>query len=350
LAYVGGDPVDRRTQLNGIRLDSQKYDSGGNLAFEIDDEDAYVDLIDLVEQLQDTITDADVISAANTVSETLRGIQPFLIYEHHASGQFQHYDPVLGHDRAYVVDIDDANGIGIYYPPRSTTQVTSTYRMYIEHRLFDTTRDSGWTRFLADGLPPQGPGNPPPMPSDILLTALLPSSPATYTLAVNVDPATGGIAEPPGITTHAEGATVPLTATANAGWQFAGWSGDTTDPDDPTISVVMDDDKVVTATFTPVVLTHTLTVDIDPAGSGVVSSVFGGIDCEDSCAYDYPQGSVITLTATANSTWWFTGWDGACSNADGVCIVTMDASHQVTARFVNQKVYLPIVHGGHSAP
>jgi uncharacterized repeat protein (TIGR02543 family) len=39
-----------------------------------------------------------------------------------------------------------------------------------------------------------------------------------------------------------------LTATADAGWEFEGWSGDVTSSDNP-VNVLMDSDKTVTATF-----------------------------------------------------------------------------------------------------
>jgi uncharacterized repeat protein (TIGR02543 family) len=45
-----------------------------------------------------------------------------------------------------------------------------------------------------------------------------------------------------------DGQTVELTATADAGWTFSGWSGDLTGRANPA-TVVMDSDKVVTATF-----------------------------------------------------------------------------------------------------
>jgi hypothetical protein len=41
--------------------------------------------------------------------------------------------------------------------------------------LFDVTRDSGWTRFIGNALPTQGPDDPPPMPNNELIVPLLES-------------------------------------------------------------------------------------------------------------------------------------------------------------------------------
>ena len=79
------------------------------------------------------------------------------------------------------------------------------------------------------------------------------SSPVYYTLALNVNPATGGgITVDPAPTGggYLAGTPVSLTATPNAGYEFAGWSGDitgssTTNP----MTVAMDGDRNITANF-----------------------------------------------------------------------------------------------------
>jgi uncharacterized repeat protein (TIGR02543 family) len=72
-----------------------------------------------------------------------------------------------------------------------------------------------------------------------------------YTLTVNANPSNGGtITQSPTGSSHLAGTPVTVTATPNAGYEFAGWSGDitgssTTNP----MTVVMDADKVLTANF-----------------------------------------------------------------------------------------------------
>ena len=67
-----------------------------------------------------------------------------------------------------------------------------------------------------------------------------------YTLTVNVV-GSGTVAPTGG--TYAEGTVVQMSATANAGWTFTGWSGDLTDTAS-SVNVTMDGNKTLTATFT----------------------------------------------------------------------------------------------------
>ena len=58
----------------------------------------------------------------------------------------------------------------------------------------------------------------------------------------------GTVARSPDQPRYGDGTTVTLTATPDPGWRFSGWSGDATGAD-PSVTVVMDGDKSVTATF-----------------------------------------------------------------------------------------------------
>ncbi|MBN1862543.1 MAG: InlB B-repeat-containing protein [Dehalococcoidales bacterium] len=53
----------------------------------------------------------------------------------------------------------------------------------------------------------------------------------------------------PSIYVYAEGTEFTITATPESGWRFESWSGEVTDPDAETTTVVMTADKTVTATF-----------------------------------------------------------------------------------------------------
>ena len=180
LTYVNGDPPTRIAELETIRTAAQKYDSGGTTPIEPDDEDSYVDLVDLAVNLRSALSAADVLAAAAALSETVRGAQPFLVEEYHASADFDYYDPYQGQVRTLHVNLDQAHGLGIFYPPRSTVDPDTAYMRYIQNELFDVTRDSGWTRFLAQGLPPQMGGSPPPLEGDTLLQPLLYGEQASY--------------------------------------------------------------------------------------------------------------------------------------------------------------------------
>jgi len=71
--------------------------------------------------------------------------------------------------------------------------------------------------------------------------------------------------DPPG-GTYNEGTVVELTAVADAGHVFDSWSGDVTGSANPVV-VTMDGDKAVTANFTAVSQTYSLTTDVVSGGT-----------------------------------------------------------------------------------
>ena len=124
--------------------------------------------------------------------------------------------------------------------------------------------------------------------------------------------------------------TVTLTANADDGSVFTGWSGSGCGGTGTCI-VTMNEDKSVTANFT---LGRTLTVTKPGTGGGTVTSdaTHPGIECGSECTATYLQGESVTLTAAPDGTSTFTGWGGACSGT-GTCIVLMDDNKSVTATF-----------------
>ena len=132
---------------------------------------------------------------------------------------------------------------------------------------------------------------------------------------------------------------VALTATANEGYTFAGWSGAATGTDNP-VSVTMTGAKSVTADFT--LNQYTLNVIKPGAGSGTVSSSPPGIDCGATCSAPYDYNTSVTLTATPAIGSTFLGWAGSCSGM-GSCVVTMSSARSVSATFADTTV--PTVTG-----
>jgi uncharacterized repeat protein (TIGR02543 family) len=120
------------------------------------------------------------------------------------------------------------------------------------------------------------------------------------------------------------GSVVTLTATPDASSQFTGWSGDCSGTS-VTCTVTMDAAKSVTATFTP-----QYSLFVTTLGSGSVSAQ------PSSTTWKYLAGTSVTLTATADPNFVFTGWSGACSGSNATCVVTMDAAKSVTATFTAQ--------------
>lgn len=123
---------------------------------------------------------------------------------------------------------------------------------------------------------------------------------------------------------------VTLTATANSGSAFAGWSGACSGTA-PTCVVNMASARQVTAAFTK--LGQQLTIGKAGAGSGPVTSNPAGITCGSGCSAYFNQDAVVTLTATPNGGSAFAGWSGACTGTASTCTVTMSASRHVTATF-----------------
>ncbi len=129
------------------------------------------------------------------------------------------------------------------------------------------------------------------------------------------------------------GTSVTLTAVADGGSTFAGWSGACSGTAACTVS--MSSAQNVTATFSatsPSGTTYTLRVTRAGSGSGAVSSSPSGLACGSTCAADFQAGTSVTLTAVADSGSTFAGWSGACSGT-AACTVSMSSAQNVTATF-----------------
>jgi uncharacterized repeat protein (TIGR02543 family) len=128
--------------------------------------------------------------------------------------------------------------------------------------------------------------------------------------------------DPPGAT-YNEGTLVQLTAVADPGSVFTGWSGDLSGSFNPT-TIVMTDDRNITATFSAITQ-HTL--DVTTVGNGWVSG--------DPDQAEYDLGQLVTMTATADPGRVFTGWSGDLSGISNPTTFTITGDHQVTATFVD---------------
>ena len=127
---------------------------------------------------------------------------------------------------------------------------------------------------------------------------------------------------------YAAGTVVGLSASADAGSSFAGWSGACSGTGGCTVT--MDGPQSVTALFDRPV--YTLSVGKGGNGSGTVDSASGRIFCGPDCSDTYLTGETETLSARPDPGSIFTGWSGACSGT-GTCTVTMNSSQSVTANF-----------------
>ena len=147
-----------------------------------------------------------------------------------------------------------------------------------------------------------------------------------YTITTNVSPAGAGTVTGGGAYHYGE--QVTLTATANSGYEFQGWSdGVTNNP--RTITVT--GNATYTAVFGEVGTTYyNVTTSVSPAGAGTVTG--GGT---------YEAGSVIVLTATANPGYTFNRWDD--SSTQNPRTVTVNSDLSFTAIFTQNQYTITVV-------
>jgi len=126
---------------------------------------------------------------------------------------------------------------------------------------------------------------------------------------------------------------VTLTATPAQGSTFGGWSSGGCTGVQPTCTVTMDAARSVTATFT--LMQFTLSVTKSGDGSGAVSG--NGLSCGATCTVPLSYGTPVSLNAspgaldaTLSS---FTAWSGAGCSGTGACTFTITANTMVDAAF-----------------
>jgi len=149
-----------------------------------------------------------------------------------------------------------------------------------------------------------------------------------YTLTVSTV-GSGSVTKAPEQDTYTYGTSVQLTAVPALGWSFVGWSGDLGGSANPT-SIIMDNNKTVTATFTQ--NEYTLTIAI--AGSGSVSKN------PDQSTYHY--GDTVHLTATPDAGWSFSEWSGDLTGSQNPTTIVIDGYKSVTATFTENRYALDI--------
>lgn len=142
---------------------------------------------------------------------------------------------------------------------------------------------------------------------------------------------------PGSVYTYPEGASVTVVAYPDANSVFVGWTGDLppgADPANPTLEMVMDQDRAVTAVFDPA--DFTLTVGLEGTGGVLVE----GFIRNGPGTYGFLNGQTAWVTAqlTANSGSAFLEWtgdtpSGPMNPAQGIL---MDGNKTLTAWFTDQ--------------
>jgi hypothetical protein len=129
------------------------------------------------------------------------------------------------------------------------------------------------------------------------------------------------------IATFPSGTSETLSAVAASGSVFSGWSGGVC-TGTGSCQVTLSAPVTVTAVFTAM---PSLSINILGPGSGTVTGK--GIACPGGCSANYADGTVVTLTAVANSKSAFGGWSGAGCSGTSTCTVTVTEDTTVTATF-----------------
>ncbi len=141
----------------------------------------------------------------------------------------------------------------------------------------------------------------------------------TFTLTVNVT-GNGTVAKSPDQATYDGGSTVDLTPGAGNGYVFTGWSGDATGTTSP-LTVTMDADKTITATFSvPPVLTS---ITVSPANPEITLGHTEQFTAQGFDQFSAPFATSFTWTSSNNaSTTIDTGTGLATSVAVGTVTIT----------------------------
>lgn len=127
-----------------------------------------------------------------------------------------------------------------------------------------------------------------------------------------------------------EGTMIELTANADNGAAFGGWTGACTGTQ-LTCRVTINADTEVGARFmTP---QNALVISKEGTGAGTVSSMPDGLDCGPTCSASFDTGTIVTLHAESGAGATFTGWSGDVCTGTADCTITVDQDRAVTATF-----------------
>lgn len=133
----------------------------------------------------------------------------------------------------------------------------------------------------------------------------------------------------------AQGVQISLSAVADAGWTFAGWSGACGGAGTCTITLAADATVYATFELAAPAGGHRLSVARAGDGAGRVFSSPAGIDCGTTCAAAYAGSPSVTLTAAAEAGSQFSGWSAPCAGT-ATCTLTVDRDLSVTATFAKK--------------
>ena len=126
-------------------------------------------------------------------------------------------------------------------------------------------------------------------------------------------------------TDYEYGTLIRLEAIAAEGWQFVGWSGDTSSVNS-TLEVLVDRPKELQANFE--ITSYPLTVNVIGEGE-VIQEVIP------MKTTDYEYGTLVRLEAIAAEGWQFVGWSGDTESYESIIQLFIESSMYINVLFIN---------------
>jgi hypothetical protein len=103
--------------------------------------------------------------------------------------------------------------------------------------------------------------------------------------------------------------------------------------DTTSVKSVLDNMNYTFSEYNTQLSTRSLTVTKSGTGSGTITSNPSGINCGNTCEYQYDLNSTVTLTASPDSSSVFSGWSGGATGFNSTVTVTMSSNKIVNAIF-----------------
>lgn len=159
------------------------------------------------------------------------------------------------------------------------------------------------------------------------MTALFEANPVdSFALTTTVVGAGCSVLRNPNQAVYVAGTVVTVTAVPATGWTFSSWGG-AANGSSKSVTVTMNADKTVTATF--IQNTYTLTTSVN-SGMGAITKT---------PSYStYTHGTPVTVTATPTTGYFFAGWSGDVTGSTNPLTITMNGDKTVRATF-SQNTY-----------
>ena len=210
--------------------------------------------------------------------------------------------------------------VGYYWKIRAQTFPTGTFYGFNLWPI-TATEPIGWQMSGLDGLDEMRSGSLLFVAHHVDATygplTITPIDPYTITLSTIGNGTVVSNPPPP----YTFGQSITLTATAAPDWGFTGWRGDINHNHNP-LTLVMTSSYAITATFAEI-QTHTLT--LNTVGQGHIT-------IQPTQPF-YQTGQIVTLTATPDPDWLFTGWSGDLNGHNNPVQHLITADSIVTATF-----------------